>query len=68
MEIDEEVILALASEIDSDDSRSLAELFSLLLSQEHAARHQSRPRLVKPLLPYRPTWIASIIVVFPRPF
>ena len=47
MEIDEEVILALASEIDSDDSRSLAELFSLLLSQEHAARHQSRPRLVK---------------------
>ena len=47
MEIDEEVILALASEIDLDDSRSLAELFALLLSQEHAARHQSRPRLVK---------------------
>ena len=47
MQIDEEVILALASEIDSDDSRGLAELFSRLLSQEHAARHQSRPRLVK---------------------
>ena len=47
MEIDEEVILALASEIDLDDSKSLAELFGLLLSQEHAARHQSRPRLVK---------------------
>ena len=47
MEIDEEVILVLASEISSDDSRGLAELFSLLLSQEHAARHQSRPRLVK---------------------
>tara|TARA_B100000586_G_scaffold233782_1_gene183595 strand:+ start:465 stop:647 length:183 start_codon:yes stop_codon:yes gene_type:complete len=47
MEIDEEVILALASKIDPDDSESLAVLFSLLLSQEHAARHQSRPRLVK---------------------
>ena len=47
MEIDEEVILALASKIDSDDSGALAELFSLLLSQEYAARHQSRPRMVK---------------------
>jgi len=47
MEIDEEVILALASKIDPDDSESLAVLFSLLLSQEHVARHQSRPRLVK---------------------
>ena len=47
MEIDEEVILALASEIDPDNSRELAELFVLLLSQEHAARHKSRPGLVK---------------------
>jgi|TARA_B100001750_G_scaffold108716_1_gene85918 hypothetical protein len=47
MEIDEEVILALASKVDIEDSKNLADLFRRLLEQEHAARHQSRPRMVK---------------------
>ena len=47
MEIDEETVRALAAEIDPEGAHGLAELFILLLGDEHSARHQSRPRLVR---------------------
>lgn len=47
MEIDEETVRALAAEVDPEGARDLAELFILLLGDEHSARHQARPRLVR---------------------
>lgn len=47
MDIDELVVRALSAEVDPEDSPALADLFALLLAEEHAARHQSRPRLVR---------------------
>ncbi len=47
MEIDEETVRALAAEVDPEGARDLTELFILLLGDEHSARHQSRPRLVR---------------------
>ena len=47
MEIDEETVRELAAEVDPDNPSGLADLFIRLLAEEHAARHQSRPRLVR---------------------
>jgi len=47
MEIDEETVRALAAEVDPEDPDGLADLFIRLLAEEHVARHQSRPRLVR---------------------
>ena len=45
MEIDPEVVVALAKKIDKDDHQGLAELFSIMLQEEHSARHKARPAL-----------------------
>ena len=45
MEIDPEVVVALAKKIDKDDHQGLAELFSIMLQEEHSARHKARPGL-----------------------
>ena len=47
MEIDEETVRALAAEVDPENPSELADLFIRMLAEEHTARHQSRPRLVK---------------------
>ena len=47
MIVKDEDVKSLAKQIDTEDTESLAELFMQLLELEHAARHQSRPRLVK---------------------
>jgi len=47
MEIDEEVVRALATEVDPENPNELADLFIQLLAEEHSARHQPRPRLVR---------------------
>jgi len=47
MRIDEDTVRSLATQVDPEKADSLAELFLLLLDQEHSARHQSKPRLVK---------------------
>ena len=47
MEIDEETVRALAAEVDPENPSELADLFIRLLAEEHTARHQFRPRLVK---------------------
>ena len=47
MEIDEETVRALAAQVDPENSGNLADLFIRLLAEEHVARHQSRPRLVR---------------------
>jgi len=47
MEIDEEVVRALATEVDPEKPNELADLFIQLLAREHSARHQPRPRLVR---------------------
>ena len=47
MEIDEETVRALAAQVDPENSSGLADLFIRLLAEEHVARHQSRPRLVR---------------------
>ena len=46
MEIDEETVQKLSSQVDTNNHKSLAELFIQLLEEEHSARHQYRPRLV----------------------
>lgn len=47
MEIDHEEILSLAREIDNNQADKLASLFIVMLDEEHAARHQTRPKLIK---------------------
>ena len=47
MEIDEETVRALVAQVDPENSSGLADLFIRLLAEEHVARHQSRPRLVR---------------------
>ena len=47
MEIDEETVRALATKIDPENPNELADLFIRLLAEEHSARHQPRPRLVR---------------------
>ncbi len=47
MEIDEETVRALAAQVDPENSSGLADLFIRLLAEEHVARHQLRPRLVR---------------------
>ena len=45
MEINQEIIASLAKKIDPEEHEALAELFSLMLQEEHSARHKSRPAL-----------------------
>ena len=47
MEIDEDTVRAMAAEVDPENSSRLADLFIRLLAEEHSARHQPRPRLVR---------------------
>ena len=47
MEIDHEEILSLAREIDDNQADKLASLFIVMLDEEHAARHQTRQKLIK---------------------
>ena len=47
MEIDEETARALAAKVDPENPSELADLFIQMLAEEHTARHQSRPRLVR---------------------
>jgi hypothetical protein len=47
MEIDEETVRALATEVDPENPGGLADLFIRMLADEHAARHQSKPRLAR---------------------
>ncbi|SVD23108.1 uncharacterized protein METZ01_LOCUS375962, partial [marine metagenome] len=37
----------LATEVDPENPNELADLFIRLLAEEHTARHQARPRLVR---------------------
>ncbi len=45
MEVNPETVAALAKEIDPEEHEALAELFSMMLQEEHSARHKSRPGL-----------------------
>ena len=45
MEVNPEIVAALAKEIDPEEHEALAELFSMMLQEEHSARHKSRPGL-----------------------
>ena len=47
MDLDEQEVSKLAEKIDSENSELLAKLFIDLLNHEHAARHQSKPRLIQ---------------------
>ena len=47
MNIDPSDIKKLASNVDSEDGDSLADLFLSLLEMEHNARHQKKPLLIK---------------------
>ena len=47
MEIDQEVVLELAREVDPKNFETLAEMFREMLEEEPSARHSARPRLTQ---------------------